>query len=42
MVEAPTAQETDEICDRLRRVVDTALAASGEETGPVPPSDSGA
>ncbi len=25
MVEAPTQQETDDICDRLRRVVDTAL-----------------
>jgi len=25
MVEAPSQQETDEICDRLRRVVETAL-----------------
>jgi phosphoglucosamine mutase len=41
MVEAPSAQETDEICDRLRRVVDTALAASDEEGGPVPPSGRG-
>ena len=25
MVEAPSQQETDEICDRLREVVETAL-----------------
>jgi phosphoglucosamine mutase len=36
MVEAPSQQETDEICDRLRRVVETALAGSGEESGPFP------
>ncbi len=34
MVEAPSQEETDEICDRLRLVVSTALAASGDETGP--------
>jgi hypothetical protein len=35
MVEAPSQQETDEICDRLRRVVETAVTAPGEEAGPV-------
>jgi phosphoglucosamine mutase len=33
MVEAPSQEETDEICDRLRRSVETALAASGDEPG---------
>ena len=42
MVEAPSQQETDEICDRLRRVVEIALLASGEETGPLPPNGGGA
>jgi phosphoglucosamine mutase len=34
MVEAPSQHETDEICDRLRQVVETAVTAPGEETGP--------
>ena len=42
MVEAPSQQETDEISDRLRRVVETALAVAGKEIGPVPRSGSGA
>jgi phosphoglucosamine mutase len=36
MVEAPSQEETDEICDRLRPVVETALARSGDEPGSGP------
>jgi phosphoglucosamine mutase len=34
MAEAPSQRETDEICNRLRWMVETALAAWGEVTGP--------
>jgi phosphoglucosamine mutase len=34
MVEAPSQEETDEICDRLHAVVESALAALGGEAGP--------
>jgi phosphoglucosamine mutase len=34
MVEAPSQEETDEICDRLRLVVETTLGALGDEANP--------
>jgi phosphoglucosamine mutase len=34
MVEAPGQEETDEICERLRLVVETALAQSDDGPGP--------
>jgi phosphoglucosamine mutase len=34
MAEAPSQRETDEICNRLRWVLETALTAWGEVTGP--------
>lgn len=37
MVEAPSQEETDEVCNRLRVVVETALAAPGDRTGPTEP-----